>query len=235
LETIKSELGDSSDLSVRQCKIGVERIPVIVLWIGGLIEKHTLNANVIVPLVAETRNLNLTAYSEPLHELLSDSIVTTSEASVVSSVSDALSLLLSGWTIVLAGEGNAILAFDTRGLEVNLMSEDDFIITPKEERSVTITIRIDKSIQEQFDHLSKISNRSRNELINLALEYALKNAKFIKSTNEKKIENGLKHLQNVTRKSRLAHYKHTHNCLLKKIFFRNGCCFFGIASPSFAK
>lgn len=71
-------------------------------------------------------------------------------------------------------------------LEVNLMSEDDFIITPKEEKSVTITIRIDKAMQEHFDHLSKISNRSRNELINLALEYALKNAKFIKSTNEKR-------------------------------------------------
>jgi predicted transcriptional regulator len=66
------------------------------------------------------------------------------------------------------------------------MSEDDFIITPKEDKSVTITIRIDKAMQEQFDHLSKISNRSRNELINLALEYAMKNAKFIKLTNEKR-------------------------------------------------
>lgn len=66
------------------------------------------------------------------------------------------------------------------------MSEDDFIITPKEDKSVTITIRIDKALQEKFDHLSKISNRSRNELINLALEYAMKNAKFIKQTNEKR-------------------------------------------------
>lgn len=66
------------------------------------------------------------------------------------------------------------------------MGEDDFIITPKEEKSVTITIRIDKSVQDQFDEFAKKSNRSRNELINSALEYALKNAKFIKSTNETK-------------------------------------------------
>lgn len=66
------------------------------------------------------------------------------------------------------------------------MSDDDFIITPKEEKSVTITIRVDRALQEQFDHLSKISNRSRNELINLALEYAMKNAKFIKGTSEKR-------------------------------------------------
>lgn len=66
------------------------------------------------------------------------------------------------------------------------MGEDDFIITPKEDKSVTITIRIDKSIQDQFEDYAKKSNRSRNELINMALEYALKNAKFIKSANEKR-------------------------------------------------
>ncbi|MBB3112116.1 putative transcriptional regulator [Paenibacillus phyllosphaerae] len=66
------------------------------------------------------------------------------------------------------------------------MSEDDFIITPKEDKSVTITIRIDKALQEKFDHLSKLSNRSRNELINLALEYAMNNAKFIKQTDKKR-------------------------------------------------
>lgn len=69
---------------------------------------------------------------------------------------------------------------------MNNLSEDDFIITPKEDKSVTITIRVDRALQEKFDHLSKISNRSRNELINLALEYAMKNAKFIKTTHEKR-------------------------------------------------
>ncbi|OAS13747.1 CopG family ribbon-helix-helix protein [Paenibacillus oryzisoli] len=68
------------------------------------------------------------------------------------------------------------------------MSNDDFIITPKEDKSVTISIRIEKTMQGQFDQLAKKSNRSRNELINLALEYALKNAKFIKSANDKNIK-----------------------------------------------
>ena len=66
------------------------------------------------------------------------------------------------------------------------MSQDDFIITPKEDKSVTLTIRIDKSTQDQFDILAQKSNRSRNELINLALEYALRNAKFIQNTDQKK-------------------------------------------------
>jgi predicted transcriptional regulator len=68
------------------------------------------------------------------------------------------------------------------------LGNDDFIITPKEDRSVTITIRMDKSMQDQFESLARKSNRSRNELINMALEYALKNAKFMKTANEKKMK-----------------------------------------------
>ncbi|KOA20563.1 ribbon-helix-helix protein, copG family [Clostridium homopropionicum DSM 5847] len=62
--------------------------------------------------------------------------------------------------------------------------DNDFIITPKEDKSVTISIRIDKVIQDKFDELAKQSNRSRNELINMALKYALKNVKFIESEKE---------------------------------------------------
>jgi len=59
---------------------------------------------------------------------------------------------------------------------------DEFIITPKEDKSVTISIRIEKQMQDQLDQLAQKSNRSRNELINQALEYALKHVKFFKST-----------------------------------------------------
>lgn len=52
---------------------------------------------------------------------------------------------------------------------------DKFIITPKEDTHVTMTIRIEKSVQEKFNDLSAKTNRSRNELINLALQYALRN------------------------------------------------------------
>lgn len=62
--------------------------------------------------------------------------------------------------------------------------DNDFIITPKEDKSVTISIRIDKVIQDKFDELAKQSNRSRNELINMALKYAVKNVKFIESEKE---------------------------------------------------
>ena len=49
----------------------------------------------------------------------------------------------------------------------------NFIVTPKEDKSVTMTIRIDKTLQEAYNDLSAKTNRSRNELICMALQYAL--------------------------------------------------------------
>lgn len=50
-----------------------------------------------------------------------------------------------------------------------------FIVTPKEDKTVTMTIRIDRVIQEKYNDLSAKTNRSRNELIGMALQYALDN------------------------------------------------------------
>lgn len=55
-----------------------------------------------------------------------------------------------------------------------------FVIRPKSEdnEKVIMTIRIDKELQEKYDELAGKSNRSRNELICMALRYALENLEF---------------------------------------------------------
>ena len=53
-----------------------------------------------------------------------------------------------------------------------------FVITPKEEKTVTMTIRIDASLQEEYNKLAAKTNRSRNELICMALQYALDNTEI---------------------------------------------------------
>lgn len=50
---------------------------------------------------------------------------------------------------------------------------EKLIITPKEDTSVTMTIRINRSLQEKYNELSTKTNRSRNELIGMALQFAL--------------------------------------------------------------
>lgn len=61
---------------------------------------------------------------------------------------------------------------------------EKFIVRPKnretkDSSSVTMTIRISESLQAQYDVLSADSGRSRNELMNMALQYALDNLEFI--------------------------------------------------------
>ena len=46
---------------------------------------------------------------------------------------------------------------------------EKFIITPKEDKSVTMTIRIDRALQEEYNDLAAKTNRSRNELIAMLL------------------------------------------------------------------
>lgn len=52
---------------------------------------------------------------------------------------------------------------------------EKFIVVPKEDKAVTMTIRIDRALQEKYNELSTKNNRSRNELIGMALQYALDN------------------------------------------------------------
>jgi len=54
-----------------------------------------------------------------------------------------------------------------------------FIVTPKEDKSITMTIRIDRALQEEYNALSTKTNRSRNELISMALQYALDHMEIV--------------------------------------------------------
>lgn len=55
------------------------------------------------------------------------------------------------------------------------MFMEKFVVVPKEDKAVTMTIRIDRALQERYNELSMQTNRSRNELIGMALQYALDN------------------------------------------------------------
>ena len=62
--------------------------------------------------------------------------------------------------------------------------KDKFVVKPKTERSVTMTIRIDSEINNKLEELAIKSNRSRNELINMSLRYAFDNIEFIEKKDE---------------------------------------------------
>ena len=53
-----------------------------------------------------------------------------------------------------------------------------FVITPKTERSVTLTIRLETELNSYIEEIARKSGRSRNELINKALKFAFDNLEF---------------------------------------------------------
>lgn len=64
-----------------------------------------------------------------------------------------------------------------------------FIVRPKEtakkeDKTIIMSLRLDKELQEEFDKLSALSDRSRNELMCMALRYALDNLEFIPENKE---------------------------------------------------
>lgn len=61
---------------------------------------------------------------------------------------------------------------------------DKFVVRPKgtekkEDKSVVMTLRLDRDLQAEFDKLAAKSDRSRNELMCMALRYALEHLEFI--------------------------------------------------------
>lgn len=61
--------------------------------------------------------------------------------------------------------------------------DEKFVVKPKQSvESVTMTIRIDSELNDRLEELSLKSNRSRNELINMSLHYALENLEFIEDS-----------------------------------------------------
>lgn len=49
----------------------------------------------------------------------------------------------------------------------------------KEDKNVVMSLRIERELQEEFDRLAAKSDRSRNELMCMALRYALEHLEFV--------------------------------------------------------
>lgn len=65
----------------------------------------------------------------------------------------------------------------------NKNSEKKFKVSRRpayyEDKSVTMSLRLDKELQKQYDEWATKTNRSRNELMCMALAYAIENIEFI--------------------------------------------------------
>lgn len=61
---------------------------------------------------------------------------------------------------------------------------DNFVVCRKRPEAVVMSLRIDRELQEEFDALAAKSDRSRNEVMCMALRYALEHLEFIPEAEE---------------------------------------------------
>lgn len=52
---------------------------------------------------------------------------------------------------------------------------EKFVVTAKEGQAIVVSIRTERELLEKYDELAKKTNRSRNELVNMALQFAIDN------------------------------------------------------------
>lgn len=57
-------------------------------------------------------------------------------------------------------------------------NQKKFVVTPKIERSVTLTVRLETELNNYIEEIARKSGRSGNELINKALKFAFDNLEF---------------------------------------------------------
>ncbi|WP_204603720.1 spore germination protein [Cohnella boryungensis] len=179
-------LGQSADFTARECCIGSERLPAVLLWIDGLVDKKLLNRTAIGPLISMQGPLLSERSLEDCLDHLCKSVITSSEAKVVPSIEEALPLLVNGWTILLA-EGCPGMAaintegFDKRGIEEASSStvvrgpRDGFVealevnISLVRRRIRSDAVRVDKLSIGSISHtgvaLLYIQDRAKPELV----------------------------------------------------------------------
>lgn len=117
LTLFQSELGNSSDFTIRQITVGSNQIPAAVLWIDGMVDQKTVNDNVLNPLLQQGHQLNLSGGANTF-EILRDSIISAQEAVFEADFDATVSRLLSGYTILLIHGLVGGISIKTQGYEV---------------------------------------------------------------------------------------------------------------------
>ncbi|MBJ6360314.1 spore germination protein [Paenibacillus sp. GCM10012307] len=122
-KNIETELGNTSDIRTRECTVGEQMIPAVLVWIDGMVNSIDLNSNVLSPIISKSVELDMSPENKQALKLLSHSILTATETTAVTTPAQATSLMVEGWTIILIEGHNAMVAVNTLGFETRSIDE----------------------------------------------------------------------------------------------------------------
>jgi hypothetical protein len=112
---IKDLLKGSSDIIYRDLYIGQSQVQITLIFVDGMVEKATINEQILKPLMIE---INKFDYTEGLWiEEIKKRLITASEVKTADTFDDVVLDLLSGDTIMFIDGLNAALIIGTKGWE----------------------------------------------------------------------------------------------------------------------
>lgn len=119
---IARKMGDSSDIIVRHLKLGLNlEIEVAIIYIEGIVDNQSIQDSLIDSITKEPSKTNVTVNNAL--DVISKSIVTTDDLSVINKWEDVFLSLTAGDTIILVDGINKVLSASTAGGETRAISE----------------------------------------------------------------------------------------------------------------
>lgn len=127
-------LGECDDLVIRELSIGnTAVIKAVIVYLEGMVEKSTIEDNILQPLMIESRRIDLSRMQDSLTVL--ERLLSVGQLKKLADFSSALDFILSGDTVIFVeGQNKAFCAgtagYETRGIEK--AETDNVIRGPRE-------------------------------------------------------------------------------------------------------
>ncbi|MCL4441268.1 MAG: spore germination protein [Firmicutes bacterium] len=124
LDILKGVLGHNSDVVFRTFRIGLaDRAEAVVVYVDGMIEKKIISAEIIKPLMLESRMAGMDCQKEQLLDLVENSGITASEVKSTAFMGDVIAGVLYGDAALLIDGLGTGLAIDVKGWQTRSIEE----------------------------------------------------------------------------------------------------------------
>ncbi|MFA5527021.1 MAG: spore germination protein, partial [Peptostreptococcales bacterium] len=150
LEKLRSTLGSSNDIVIREFNIGLDNGPeACLLFIDGLVNKEMINEDIMRAIMIDSRIIEDTVSVKKHHllDVLKENSLFTCELKEVYTFEEVIQAILSGETIVLVDGYESGLQLGTRGWDYRAISEpqtEAVVRGPRE--GFTETLRVNTAL-----------------------------------------------------------------------------------------
>ena len=133
LQILREALGQSSDVIIRDMKIGTNsNVDAVVIYIDGLVDRDLVNHDILQPLMFNLQLIkdNVSQNSSSLLDFIKSSILTVGQITGTEDIDRVISGVLSGNTAILVEDVTQALLIDAKGWKARSIEE------PKNEVSI---------------------------------------------------------------------------------------------------